>query len=527
MQAYSGGWAEGLERGEAAITNTATNMLELQQRAKQEQALSSYRNRELAIQEENSAAQRKELGVRTALGNIQLNEAQKKEQQLNRIVDLNALPGISTLPPEIRQSMIQFTHSAGLTDEQGRGSVRNLMLAQQMVESDQNLYKGLMSPIVDYKKQAFADAEKQLQDAMAKGDQKRIPQLQAAVNNARSAYLSSLDGYGKHLMKLEEIQAQAETKTPNAYKDWREAWISEHPQGTQAQMASDYQKYQEQLAAMKAHGSETGRLGADFNALDSLGIKYDQKTGVINTKTVPTQLLTTAKGVANYSIALPSSFALSRPYWQAVLAVAQQINPQFSQMEYQARYALRKDFTSGMAARNIRSINTAIAHLDTFLNQAKALGNRDFRLWNSAANRGQSQFGNPRLNNFNVAATAIQNELATVFKGSGATDQEIMAWRKSFMDANSPEQMMGVARTAWELMQGRANALKDQYQSVMGQQPKFSILSPTSKSILERRGLIGGNEKSGSTSRTIIRTGTAENGRKVVQYSDGRIEYAN
>ena len=259
------------------------------------------------------------------------------------------------------------------------------------------------------------------------------------------------------------------------------------------------------VAGPKAEATETGRLKADFTALDKMGIKHDATTGKIDMNSVPATIRDTAKLVSEYRAPLPSSFALSRPYWQVVLAVASEMNPNLDIKEYPVRQALMRDFTSGNAAKNIRSINTAISHLDTFLSEGEKLSNRDFQTWNRLANKGATEFGDPRLNNFNVAATAIQNELAAVFKGTGATDQEIAQWRSSFMGSASPAQMKGAATTAWELLQGRINALQDQYDTGMGGATGKKILSPTAEKILEKRGLKKGEEASGTKSQQVGR----------------------
>ena len=93
---------------------------------------------------------------------------------------------------------------------------------------------------------------------------------------------------------------------------------------------------------LKTEGEKTGagtsgRLGAEFNALKSAGVKYDEQTGKIDIKTLPPEIRNTSSMVASYQMPLPSGFALKSPYWQAVLAVTKDINPQFNALEYEAR----------------------------------------------------------------------------------------------------------------------------------------------------------------------------------------------
>lgn len=194
-------------------------------------------------------------------------------------------------------------------------------------------------------------------------------------------------------------------------------------------------------------------------------------------------------GLVNYKIPLPSGMALRSPKWQKILAAATGYDPTFDVTQYNARQRLRVDFNSGKAAVNIRSLNTAIGHLDTLKKKADALGNRDMPIWNTIANKGLSAIGDKRVVEFNMAANAVESELAATFKGMGATDQEIKAWRENLNAAQSPEQLKGAIDTAIELMRSRLEALQSQYETGMGKPKDFHFLAPKARKILQNMGL--------------------------------------
>ena len=216
------------------------------------------------------------------------------------------------------------------------------------------------------------------------------------------------------------------------------------------------------------------------------------------------------KQLVDYKYPLPSSFALRSPYWQKILETASQYDPSFNAAQYNNRVALMKDFTSGKAANNIRSLNTAVGHLDTLQKAATALDNGGIQLWNAIANKGLTATGDPRVTNFNVAANAVESELAAVFKGMGATDQEIKAWRENLSAAESPEQLRGAISTAVELLGSRLDALRQQYESGMGRKPHVQFLTPKSESILSK--ITSGGEHAAQSWEA---TATGKDGHKI------------
>lgn len=215
----------------------------------------------------------------------------------------------------------------------------------------------------------------------------------------------------------------------------------------------------------------------------------------------------TVKMVANYQVQLPSGTALRTPYWQEILNRAGLYDPTFDQTQYGARQKLRSDFTSGQGARNIRSLNTAVGHLETLRSKADALNNFSIPIANRVINAAESSLGDPRMVEFNNAATAVENELATVFKGTGATDQEVKQWRESLNASQSPAQFTGAINTAIELLGSRLDALKSQWETGMGKPSDFEILTPKSRAIIQK---LSGQSMGGNAEKAPTRIGRFE-----------------
>lgn len=196
-------------------------------------------------------------------------------------------------------------------------------------------------------------------------------------------------------------------------------------------------------------------------------------------------LATLVKGIANYQIN-PSSVP-TRNYrgvggltQSQVLTLVAQYDPSFSQSDYANRQAIVKAFTSGKYSQNINSLNTAVGHISDILSNTQGLNNSGFTPYNAAKNTITNLFGSGSIARAGLNIAAATSELATVFKGTGATDQEIKSLGS--INANSsPSQVKAYVETATQLLSSRLQALDDTYTQGMGKAPDQSFLSTTSQ----------------------------------------------
>lgn len=191
------------------------------------------------------------------------------------------------------------------------------------------------------------------------------------------------------------------------------------------------------------------------------------------------------KSVLEYKYPVPTGgFAMNNPRWQRIIGAAMTADPSFDATQYSARQRLRQDMTSGKSANNIKSFNTAIAHLETLKKAGEALQNWSFTPANTVRNAARTMVGRPMATNFMNAANAVAAEAATAFKGTAGTDQEIKAWRSGLSENMSPDQIDGAVRTITELLAGRIGETNGQYERGMGKPKDFHFLSDKSRRIL-------------------------------------------
>jgi hypothetical protein len=186
------------------------------------------------------------------------------------------------------------------------------------------------------------------------------------------------------------------------------------------------------------------------------------------------------KALAEGRMPFPSSFAISKPYWQRMLQLVSQYDPSFNAADYQSRAKTRADFTSGKSAQNITALNTVIGHLNDLDKAIDGLGNYSIPLNNYVAHKIAGATGtDSRVKTFQNAKTAVANELTRVFRGTGGAEADIKAWQSQLDDASSPASLRAVVHSMASLINSRLEALGEQYNQGMGHaQDPLRLLTP-------------------------------------------------
>jgi hypothetical protein len=78
----------------------------------------------------------------------------------------------------------------------------------------------------------------------------------------------------------------------------------------------------------------------------------------------------------------------------------------------------------------------------------------------------------------------VESEAVNVFKGTGATDQEIKEMRANFDENASPAQQFTAASTVMGLAFGRMYALESQYENAMHKPRDFRFLNEAARHVL-------------------------------------------
>lgn len=218
-----------------------------------------------------------------------------------------------------------------------------------------------------------------------------------------------------------------------------------------------------QAAAGGFNPNTGGGAALPVKAADPNGAHGDAYLGSID----PSQA-TMVKALSEGRMAFPTGTALKSPYWQQMLQDVAQYDPSFDAVNYNARAGTRKAFTSGKEAQTINALNTVAEHLGLVSDDAAALNNTRFQLWNRIKNSAAEATGDPSISRFNTARKAAADEVAKVWRASGGSMADIEENMKNLDAAQSPEQLNAAIGTLTQLIHGKISALQDQYKTGMG-----------------------------------------------------------
>lgn len=277
---------------------------------------------------------------------------------------------------------------------------------------------------------------------------------------------------------LREAVAIADDRRPGATAQLQSA--------TQLRIGREQNASAERIAQQRSAG-EAGGVGQPLPNI------ANGATGADLLKSLPPAEAELVKAIADYRVDPAKAASQRSPKngeseRRRLITLALQYDPSYDMTIYPSVQAARRDFTSGKAAANIRSLNTAIKHIDEFDKAWRDLGNWRLPLINKAGNFVNRQLGDKAITNFNSAATAVADELATLFKGTAGTDSAIAHWRDSLDPNMSPEQFKGQVEMLLDLTGGRIAALEAQYRDTTKDPRAYSVVSSKSKEILDRLG---------------------------------------
>lgn len=188
-----------------------------------------------------------------------------------------------------------------------------------------------------------------------------------------------------------------------------------------------------------------------------------------------------AQAIASGNMAPLSSFAMSHPRGQQIMARVYQINPQYDATEFNAKNKATSAFATGKQGDTVRFIGVALTHGDQLAQAAQALQNGNIPLFNQVANAYATQTGQPAPNNFDAVKNIYKNEVTKAILGGAGALGDRQEVEKTIDKANSPAQLLGVMQQYQGLLRGQLGGLKRQYEQTTGRTDFERFLSPEAK----------------------------------------------
>lgn len=235
----------------------------------------------------------------------------------------------------------------------------------------------------------------------------------------------------------------------------------------------------------KSYGTfntKTGETKPDAgNAPASDGLGDMSKTGPEYLATVPKAQAGIMQGMVDGTIQPPSSFALAKPYWQAMLAGAKTLDPNFDANTWTSRHKMSSDIgASGNSSMGgiLSNGKSSFKHLAEYTESAADLGNasHDFPGGGIVAHA-QNYIGNTLGgSDTNAKIKAINDNLGhygqestKFYAGTGGGVEERMnALKEMNPTTTSSEEMAAYASKEKGLMLDRLREKEAQIRDVMG-----------------------------------------------------------
>lgn len=269
--------------------------------------------------------------------------------------------------------------------------------------------------------------------------------------------------YGGDVAKAAAAYNGGMGRVDRAIRRAGDQWTSVLPPETQAYVQKVVGSQNAVPQLIKQGVPSTGGAGGaqpTFNLDPSL-------TGAAVLDHLPEPIKRQVLGLVEGRQVLPARFA-STPAGQAVLAAANQYDPNFDMVNYNSRAKTRADFTSGKSAVAVTAFDTLAQHVDTLAQHYGKMNNGSFPAVNSIRNGIRNATGDGRSTAFNTDVQAVASEAVRAFRGVGGAEADIQAFKAQFTAAQSPAQAMAAVQALTHLVRGRVEALQEQYNRGMG-----------------------------------------------------------
>jgi hypothetical protein len=166
---------------------------------------------------------------------------------------------------------------------------------------------------------------------------------------------------------------------------------------------------------------------------------------------------------------------------------ADSVNKPFQSFGGDVNAGMAKNLAYGKMGQNVVSFNTALGHIGDASKAFKSVGNTDQRWLNTPLNKLKKQTNDPNVIALDLNLHAVAGELATAFKGSGGTDQEISHFANLLTDDLTPAQAHASLQKAAQLLNSRINAMQNQQSSVRASNGgQRDLLSPHGADVMDQ-----------------------------------------
>lgn len=170
---------------------------------------------------------------------------------------------------------------------------------------------------------------------------------------------------------------------------------------------------------------------------------------------------TTARLIAEGKVTMPER-ALATAKGQRIMALVDEMNPNFDASTVAAKKKAAIDFGSGALGNALRSVSTANTHLDQLGGLVDAMDNGDYQMVNKISNAYAAQTGKTAPTNFDAIKHIVGQEVVKAIVAGGGSAGERDEAGKIFSNASSPQQLKQAISQYRMVMGAQADNLMEQ-----------------------------------------------------------------
>jgi hypothetical protein len=175
-------------------------------------------------------------------------------------------------------------------------------------------------------------------------------------------------------------------------------------------------------------------------------------------------------------MAPPSSFALKTPYWNTLLAAANERaianGGTFDAALWGQKFNANKDLApQGKSGQTINALDTVQGHIEKLSDAVEKLDNSDFRAYNAVRNgiADYTPLDPARAQKLQAAKDAIKpvlDEMSRAYKGGHMSDTEIRSWGELISGAQGKTQQRQAIADFTDFLNTKRGALATQYKNL-------------------------------------------------------------
>ena len=195
-----------------------------------------------------------------------------------------------------------------------------------------------------------------------------------------------------------------------------------------------------------------------------------------------------AQAIARGDVQMPTGMGANNRRNQAIQNRVYELNPNFDPTVFTTRKKTEESFSTGKQGDVVRSMNTAIDHLDTMHKAAEALKNGQVPLFNRFANEFATATGQTAPGNFDAVKTIVGSEVAKAIAGGATALGDREEIRREIDNSRTPQQLAGVIAKYQDLLGGQMHGLETQYKSGGGNRWEEK-LNPRTQEVLSKKSI--------------------------------------